>query len=266
MSYLYVRTPPLAAGLRPLLTMDLSYTLSRQEGNTFSAQQEGNGYYSPIQDFSNVGESAHTVTGHDQRNVVKGFVSYELPFGHSRRWLSGQDRIVNGFVGGWTLTGLVLYYTGQPFEVSVQNPYYPQWANLYPDFNLSGFTGPSDPRKFQAPQANQPVPAVDFYMPASVAAAPPNGQLGKGFATDSSLRCPGAANEDISLLKYFPFGVDGRYHLSFRAEFYNVFNRHTYNINGCGGNRSIIGANNFGQIFGVYDNPRSGQFAIRFDF
>ena len=61
-------------------------------------------------------------------------------------------------------------------------------------------------------------------------------------------------------------GSEGQYKLSFRAEFYNIFHRHTYNINGCGGNRSTVGSSNFGQIFGVNDNPRNGQFAIRFDF
>ena len=45
------------------LTMDLSYTLSRQEGDTFSAQQEYNGYYTPVQDFSNLSQAAHTLTG-----------------------------------------------------------------------------------------------------------------------------------------------------------------------------------------------------------
>jgi hypothetical protein len=59
----------------------------------------------------------------------------------------------------------------------------------------------------------------------------------------------------------------GRYRMSFRAEFYNLFNRHYYNINGCGGNNSNgIGAADYGEIYGVQDNPRSGQFAIRFDF
>ena len=58
--------------------------------------------------------------------------------------------------------------------------------------------------------------------------------------------------------------------MSFRAEFYNLFIRHTYNINGCGGNKSLIQTpgptDNFGEIFGVNDGPRNGQFAIRFEF
>jgi hypothetical protein len=113
------------------------------------------------------------------------------------------------------------------------------------------------------------IPPQDIYMPQSVASAPPPGTL--GLAPDlSSLRCPGQANENASILKYVPMGSEGQYRLSFRAEFYNLFNRHYYNINGCGGNKSLIQSpgptDNFGEIFGVTDNPRTGQFAIRFDF
>lgn len=248
------------------LTMDLSYTLSRQEGDTFSAQQENNGFYTPIQDFNNIAAAAHSLTNYDQTHVVKGFVSYELPLGKGRRWLADQGNVVNRIVGGWTVTGLVLYYSGQPFQVGVPNQYYPQWGNLYPNFNLDGFNGPSDPTKFVPLQPNQTPPPGNFYMPASIASSPAPGQLGKGPADLTELRCPGGANENASILKYFPMGSEGQYKLSFRAEFYNIFNRHTYNINGCGGNRSTVGSSNFGQIFGVNDNPRNGQFAIRFDF
>ena len=248
------------------LTMDVNYTLSRQEGDSFTTQTEGNNFYTIVQDFSNVSQAAHTLTNYDQTHVVKGYVAYELPFGKGRRWLSDNGRLVNGLVGGWNLNGLVLYASGQPFQATAPNPYYPLWGSFYPNFNLGGFSGPSNPNKFQVPQPNQPVPAVDFYMPASVASAPATGQLGTGPAAISALRCPGAANENASILKYFSMGSDGQYKLSFRVEYYNLFNRHTYNINGCGGNKSQIGQGDFGQIFGVNNNPRNGQFAVRFTF
>jgi hypothetical protein len=107
---------------------------------------------------------------------------------------------------------------------------------------------------------------VQTYISDTVATNPAPGTLGTGTAAVSALRCPGSANENASLLKYVPMGSDGQYKLSFRAEFYNLFNRHTYNINGCGGNKSTVGFSNFGEIFGVNDGPRNGQFAIRFDF
>jgi hypothetical protein len=89
--------------------------------------------------------------------------------------------------------------------------------------------------------------------------------LGNGPAAISALRCPGFANENASILKYFSMGSEGQYKLSFRTEFYNLFNRHTYVINGCGYG-SQVGAPNFAQVVGVNDNPRTGQFAVRFTF
>src|ERR1700730_6513556 len=247
------------------LTMDISYTWSRQEGDSYSAQQEGNGFYTPVQDFSKMRQVSHGVTNYDLPHVVKGFVSYELPFGRGRQWFAGQNRVVNGIVSGWTATALVSYYTGQPFQVSAASAYWPLWGNIYPQFNLTGFTGPSDPRKFVPVPVGGTPPPGNFYMPPSIASNPAAGVLPPSPDT-SALRCPGQASENASLLKNFTMGSDGQYRLSFRAEFYNLLNRHYYDIQGCGGRRASIGAGNFGQILGVNSSPRQGQFAIRFDF
>ncbi|WP_263368733.1 carboxypeptidase regulatory-like domain-containing protein [Edaphobacter bradus] len=245
------------------LTMDTSYTWSRQEGNSWSAQQEGNGFYTAIQDFSHMGQEAHTITGYDITHVVKGFVTYQLPFGKGQYWLKNTNRILNGIVGGWQASGVVLYTSGQPFRVGTQNPLWPQWGNFYPNWNLNGFTGPNDPNKFPSVQSNC-LANTPCYMPQSVVSQPAFGQLGKGPMAISQLRCPGGAHEDSSLQKNFSVGPEAR--LSFRTEFYNLFNRHSYSINGCGGIQATIGAADFGQIYGVNDQPRTGQFAVRLDF
>jgi carboxypeptidase family protein len=248
------------------LTMDLSYTWSKQEGDSFSAQQEYNGYYTPIQDFSRMSQAAHAVTGYDLTHIVKGFVSYNLPFGRGQRWAS-ENKVVNGIVGGWTMAGIVNYYSGQPFHLGINNPYWPIWGNIYPQYNLAGYKGPNGTKNFLplAPGATA-VPPGNQYMPLNVAGPPAPGVL-PPTPVNSSLRCPGQASENVTLLKNFTMGPEGQYRLSFRAEFYNLFNRHYYNINGCGGNNNNgIGAANFGQIYGVQDNPRQGQFAIRFEF
>ncbi len=249
------------------LTMDMSYTWSRQEGDSFSAQQEGNGYYTGVQDFGNMREAAHAITGYDLAHVVKGFVSYELPFGKGRPWLNGGNRLANAVAGGWTMTGLLQYNSGQPFEVSAANPYWPLWGDIYPQFNLTGYTGPSSTKHFVPLAANWqgPPPATNIYMPSTVAGNPAAGVLPPSPAT-SALRCPGQANENASLLKSFGMGSEGQYRLQFRTEFYNLLNRHYYLIQGCSSLRSDVGASNFGQILSVMDNPRNAQFGIRFDF
>jgi len=249
------------------LTMDLNYTWSKQEGDTFASEQDYNNGYTPIQDFSQMGQAAHAVTGYDLTHIVKGYASYELPFGKGERW-STENRVANAIIGGWTVAGIVNYYTGQPFHIGASDPYWPLWGNLYPQFNLSGYAGPNGTKHFVPLPSGYSgtIPAGNQYMPTSVASNPNPGVL-PPTPISSALRCPGQANENASILKNFTMGPESRYRMSFRAEFYNLFNRHYYNINGCGGNNSNgIGAANFGEIFGVADNPRSGQFAIRFEF
>jgi hypothetical protein len=248
------------------LTMDLNYTLSRQEGDTYTAFQETYADYTPVQNLANLGEAAKTITNYDQTHIVKGFVYYDLPFGNHQRWLEDKGHLANAFFGGWTLAGLVLYESGQPFDVSVPNPYYPAWGNVYPDYTLSGFNGPIF-HQFTPPTAANPLPSTNFYMPPNIASAPQYGQLGTGPARISDLRCPGFANENASILKNFTMGSDGQYRLQARVEFYNIFNRHSFSINGCGGGSSQIGSGNFAEVIGGgAASPRTGQFALRFEF
>lgn len=213
-----------------------------------------------------MGQAAHAVTGYDLTHIVKGYASYSLPFGRGQKWAT-ENRVANAIIGGWTVAGIVNYYTGQPFRLGASDPYWPIWGNIYPQYNLTGYNGPLGTKGFTPEPVGYTggTPPGNFYMPTTVASNPATGVL-PPTPTSSALRCPGQANENASLLKNFNMGPEGQYRLSFRTEFYNLFNRHYYNINGCGGSSSSIGAANFGQIYGVADNPRSGQFAIRFDF
>jgi hypothetical protein len=246
------------------LTMDMNYTYSRQRGDTFSAQQEYNGAYTGVQDFGNLSAAANSLTGYDLTHIVKGYITYELPFGRGRRWLADSRGFVNAVIGGWQISGLLLYTSGQPFRIGVNEPFYPIWGNFYPNFHPNA-GGPADPHAFQG-GANAP---ILHYFGSGVATSPINNGVvgfGTGQAYSSALRCPGSANENASALKYFSMGADGRYQLSLRVEFYNLFNRHSYGILGCGGTSTSIGDSNFARVTGVNSSPRTGQFAARFTF
>jgi hypothetical protein len=247
------------------LTMDMSYDWSRQEGDTFSAEQDYNGFYTGVEDFQHMHGAAHALTGYDLPQVVKGFVSYKLPFGAGQRWGAAQNPAVRTVIGGWTATTLLDYYTGQPFRVAASNPYWPLWGNIYPQFNLAGYKGPTNPGHYVPVGSSGVAPAQDFYMATTVATNPVAGVLPPS-PYNSRLRCPGQANENTTFLKNDKVGPDGRYNISLRMDFYNLFNRHYYNIEGCGGNSASIGSSTFGEILGVQDNPRSAQFAVRLDF
>jgi Carboxypeptidase regulatory-like domain len=253
------------------LTMDLNYTYSRQRGDTYTSQQEYNAYYTPVQDFSNPSAAANSLTSYDLTHIVKGYVTYQLPFGQGQRWLTDKGSLVNRLVGGWQVSGIVLYTSGQPFHIGINEPFYPIWGAFYPNFN-SHPASPANPHGFSGADAAAPNSTYYYpYFPQSVATAPVSTDgtvvgFGSGGAYDGNLRCPGQANENFSLLKYLSFGAEGKYQLSMRVEFYNLFNRHTYSILGCAGTQTNIGDSNFAAVTGVNSSPRTGQFGIRFTF
>jgi len=154
----------------------------------------------------------------------------------------------------------------------LNQPFYPIWGNFYPNFNATGTFGPFTPSGFSGVQAAAPGSTYYYpYFATSVATAPVSRDgtvvgFGSGGAYDSGLRCPGQANENASLLKYLYFGAEGRYQLSMRVEFYNLFNRHYYSILGCGGTETNVGDANFAAVTGVNSSPRTGQFGVRFTF
>jgi hypothetical protein len=256
------------------LTADINYTYSRTRGDTYSAQQEVNGYYTPVQDFQNLGATANSLTSFDLTHIIKGFVTYQLPFGRGQKWGSGKSGFVNAIIGGWQVSALVRYNTGQPLRVGVNEPFYPLWGTFFPNFHATGTAGPFNLGGYSGAKAADPNANYVFnYYSSSVASSPIVGNtiaFGQGSATDGSLRCPGEAHESASLMKYFSMGPDGRYQLSLRAEFYDLFNRHYYNINGCGGTSTTVGQpgtfeKNFAAVTGV-SGHRTGQLGFRFTF
>ena len=247
------------------LTMDFSYTHGRAEGDTVN--NFGDSYDTPgIQDFNNLAEAAHTLTPYDQKHTFKGAVTYELPFGHGRRWLAARGRFVNSLVSGWRLSGLIRYASGAPLNnpalTSSNYYYYPLWAATYVDYNLSGYHGPLfNPDNFTPPTADNPTPAGDLYFPKSIAVNPPYGQLGTGPARIDALRGFGIRSEDASLMKNTFFGPEDKWRLQLRVEFYNIFNRHSFS-----NPDSNIASPTFGYVTGVSSLPRQGQFGIRFEW
>lgn len=243
------------------LTMNFNYTLSRQEGDTFN--NFGDSYdIAGIQDFNNLTEAAHTLSPFDQKHVFKGFVTYELPFGQGREFLTNRGKLVNSLVSGWRFSGLVTYASGAPLSFSSTNYYYyPLWAKTYVNYNLSGYQGSVfNGANFQQPTGST-LPATDQYFPSSVAVNPQYGQLGTGPARIDALRGFGIKSENASLLKNTYFGAEGRFRLQLRVEFYNIFNRHSFS-----NPNTNLGSPDFGYVTSVSSTPRNGQFGARFEW
>jgi hypothetical protein len=246
------------------LTLDMNYTLSRSVGDVLTNFGE-NWWNGSFQNFYNLSQDQNTLTSFDQKHVVKGYVTYRLPFGDGQRLLADKGRLVNNLVGGWQISGLVLYASGNPlffYSTDVRNDYAPwayTWSTVYMNYNLKGYGGRSfNPSHFDP---LNPTAASNLYFPASVVSDPTPGTLGTGPAAVDQLRGFGTASEDASLLKYFYFGGEHGYSLSLRVEFYNLFNRHAF-ANPSTDNTSPL----FGYVTGVTGSPRQGQFGARFEW
>ena len=57
------------------------------------------------------------VSQFDIRHVLQMFGTYDLPIGRGR-WLSFENRVVDGVVGGWTLGSIFVVHTGQPIQLT----------------------------------------------------------------------------------------------------------------------------------------------------
>ncbi|MGA7791542.1 MAG: carboxypeptidase regulatory-like domain-containing protein [Candidatus Acidiferrales bacterium] len=140
--------------------------------------------------------------------------SYELPFGHSQRWLNDVSRVESKFVSGWQINGIGTFLSGFPFtpligsnrsgDGDTRNPDRP---SINPSFSGPVVTG--NPSQWFNPAAFI-VPTPGTY-----------GNLGRGTLTG-----PGLADVDFSLFKNT--GITEKTNLQFRAEFFNILNRSNY--------------------------------------
>jgi len=234
------------------LSLQASYNYSVAHGDTDSSFQEL-WWAGPIQDIYNLQQERNTISPFDMTHIVKGYITYDLPFGKGKMMLGDAGSALNGLVGGWTLTTGFHYNTGTPMRITA-NTWYPGINNVY-----SNYTAGCDVNQhFNGKPGGTYFNTTCFSNPAY-------GSFGNAPGYLSNLRNPGLATEDLGVNKAIAFGSDGRYKLSLRLQMFNVFNRH-----GFGGPNTTIGSPDFGKVMPYSLNgapgPRQGQIGARFTF
>jgi hypothetical protein len=194
----------------------------------------------------------HTISDFDQRQVVKGYVLYQLPFGRGKVLLSSASPTLNALVGGWTLSEGFHYSTGTPMRIPA-NVFYPGINNVYSDI----YPG-CDISKHYNGQVN------GTYFNPTCFTNPPNGEFDNAPGYLAALRNPGFASEDLGVSKSLLFGGE-RYRLNLYFQAFNIFNRH-----GFAGPNTQIGTADFAKVLPQDLNglpgPRVGQLGARFSF
>ncbi|MCC6589796.1 MAG: carboxypeptidase regulatory-like domain-containing protein [Bryobacterales bacterium] len=167
-------------------------------------------------------------------------VIYELPFGKGRPFLSSGNRVVNAMAGGWDISAIYSFYSGQFLT--------PLWAG--PDPTGTAFTaGASRPvvtiRPDHLRDANLPSSdrTVNRWFDTAAFGAPPVGRFGN--AAKGVIKGPHVNIWHVGLFK--TFRITEKFRLRWELTATNFFNHPNYNNPGT----TITAPGSLGVISGV---------------
>lgn len=242
----------------------LQVTVNRQV--THGLQAYGNWVWS--KDMSNLNgpldvnnrKNDRAVESFDQPNMVKAYVTYELPIGKGHALFGNATGVLNTLAKGWSFDVIANYYSGTPLGFSGTSPM-TGWNGGSNRANVAA--GPLvlstfDKSKFNLMAPNDPNNM--FLVTSAITDPGPLHMLGTSAARYTQVRNFATRNEDVGFQKINSFGKEGKYRFKLRVELLNALNRHTL-----GGISTSPTSTNFGQVTSVSGN-RIGQVVARLDF
>jgi len=190
-------------------------------------------------------ERSRSVSSYDIPHFLSISGVWDLPFGRGRRYLS--QGIASQVLGNWQVNGIVQLRSGQPYNLSVVGDV----ANIGNTLSFWNYARPNI--------VGNPNPAhrtLSEWFDPNAFAVPVNsyGDFGRNV-----LRSASVYDADFSVFKNFPIGE--KFLVSFRAEFFNVFNIQNY-----GPPNTTIGVAGAGQVTFNVLPPRQIQFGLHLGF
>ena len=189
----------------------------------------------------------------DVAQVVHVSGTYELPVGRGRTFLSGSNRVVDGFLGGWALNYIFTHETGQPVTIGCPTPttaFFGCDANLVPGVNK--YAGLHNQQQWLNPAA--------FSQPPVASATQTSFAVLGGEATQA--RGPGYLDLDASVFKDFAIFEQTR--LQFRLETFNLTN--TAQLGNPGSLTNFTNTTTFAKITTERGSSRKVQLALKLYF
>ena len=236
----------------------VGYTWSANWDNIWGAYGSSNtlnpGNNGP-QDIYNLAPEMARATN-DIPNRFTSAVSYELPFGHGKQFLSNSGTLMNFLVGGWKFHDVMILQNGGPLALTQSTNFNSGLGNSTqrPTINPAG----GSPCYSGAPESRLGgTGATPYFNRAAFSTTP-------GFTYGNQPRAsncygPGYTNTDLSLNK--DFQLSERFHAEFRAEALNAFNTPQFNAPNL-----AVDSSSGGQITGTLGFPRLVQLGGRLTF
>jgi hypothetical protein len=184
-------------------------------------------------------------------NAFKGYVVYELPFGHGKQFLSNGS-VVNEIAGGWQISGTFIAQSGNPFTVTDSSAKNLTFAgSIFP--NITG-----NPYSSTCPTGTA-AGTICWLNPAAFSDPAP-GTFGN--EQRNSLVGPRLTVFNLSFAKSFAFTE--RFNLQLKMDMVNAFNHPSFTTPQTTFSSTSVG--NLGQIQGVAVGARTIQLGARFSF
>jgi hypothetical protein len=196
-------------------------------------------------------KAEHSISANDATNRLALAFVLDSPIGRGR-WIGpNMSRVLDGFVGGWMLSGILTLQTGQPIDIGMSQPTLDD-GNQRPNVICNPSSGIS---------AHQSALTGASTFNSNCFADPGYEQPGDAPRYFSTLRTDGIHNIDIALEKTF-VPHEGMT-LEIRGEFFNFFNTPRF-----APPDTLYGDSTFGQITSTLpgSTPRHGQLGVRFQF
>ena len=186
--------------------------------------------------------AARGLCAQDVRNRVSLSFVYDIPFGRGRIYGSNISRVGDLIAGGWQVTGIATFRSGQPFTVTMPTDV----SNTADASTWASVTG--NPNTVSNRSVYQ-------WFNTGAFVSPPNFSVGNQ-GRDTVIG-PGVNNWDVSVFKAFHF--DEKRQLQFRTELFNAFNHAQFALPG-----ATFATAQFGQISATSHDPRDIQMSLKF--
>jgi hypothetical protein len=182
---------------------------------------------------------------------------YSLPFGKGHQF-ANQGGLVDAVAGGWQISAVQLYNSGQPLGIINGACNVPYTGGCYADYNTS-FTGPVRVNGSYGSGVSKTNTTTPFIDKAAFQDAAPYtfGTTPRTMAF--SLRQPWSFNENATIGK--DFKIIEKITLRVQADAFNLFNRTVF-----GGINTNIDSTAFGTVSNQANSPRNLQFETYLKF
>ena len=249
---------------------------------------EGNYTYSKLEDNNSIGANAFVgglnlgnpqqldrlhgewgISANDATNRLVAALIFAIPVGRGLWIGKDMNRVLDAFVGGWQLSGIFTYQTGQPLPVAMASARLldgNQRPNVICSQLKSGFSYHAAAANGLNQAAQMPVdPLSTSILNPACFGDPGDQNPGNAPRYFSGIRADSIRNGDISLIKLFT--VHEGMTLQLRLESFNFTNTPRFgfpDLNWAPGDPGIDST--FGQVTSQANSSRKTQIGLRFQF